>query len=553
MKKNQMTRCLAVLLAALMILALAACAPGAGTTAAGTTAAAAGTTAAATTTVKKIDNFNATGYPIVTKAITIKVAGPLGSSPTFKGMNLFTNLTKITGIEFTFDEYTNDAWTQQKSLIFASGNLPDLFIGAGFDMTLQTQYGSSGQLLALGGLIDQYAPNIQDAFKKVPIAKAMSTASDGKIYTLPLINQVPRDLHQRYWISTTWLKKVGLDVPKTLDDLYKVLVAFKGNDANGNGKSDEIPLSGQGGITIDGLILNALGLVTQVGTDGGYQLAADNSGKVFCVNTSDGYKDYLTYLHKLYAEKLLDNDFFVQTNDQMTAKGTAGTLGCFASGASYITCGATIGYDYTQFDALTSARSSKQIVSSSAGIIIGRSAISGTSKYPEAIIRLLDYCFTEEGSKLNRNGEEGYSWEYTDKAAGKWVWKVPSGYDNDQTWRAFVTAVQALPSWYRVDFQNGQGTKNALWLNEMTDRIDAPYFVAAFPSLSLSKEDNDAVSTVITDATNYVKQARARFITGEDDINAKWSAYTQELKSIGVDKVVTIYQKYYDKYTASMK
>ena len=34
----------------------------------------------------------------------------------------------------------------------------------------------------------------------------------------------------------------------------------------------------------------------------------------------DQYKEYLTYLNKLFTEKLLDEETFVQTSQQMTAK-----------------------------------------------------------------------------------------------------------------------------------------------------------------------------------------------------------------------------------------
>ncbi|MCQ2398122.1 MAG: extracellular solute-binding protein [Sphaerochaetaceae bacterium] len=39
-------------------------------------------------------------------------------------------------------------------------------------------------------------------------------------------------------VREDWLKKVGLGVPKTLDDLYNVMYAFRNNDPDGNGKKD---------------------------------------------------------------------------------------------------------------------------------------------------------------------------------------------------------------------------------------------------------------------------------------------------------------------------
>lgn len=496
-------------------------------------------------------NFNPTGYPVVNEAITLTICGSLGSSPTYVGMNLFEHLTKVTGVEFTFEEYSDDVFREKKALFFGSDDLPDIFIGGEFTDAELMEYGSGGQLLALNDLITQYGPNIQDAFSQIPDAKAMSTSADGNIYALPLINQVPRDLHLRYWISTTWLENVGKEVPTTLDEYAEVLRAFQKEDANGNGDpNDEIPLTGTGGVAVDGLILNALGLNANSAE---YQLTADENGTVFCLNASDAYREYLRYLRMLYEEKLLDNDFFVQTSEQMTAKGEAGILGSFHSAASYMTCGSEIGYEYTQFDALTSSLSNKKLVTAGTGITPGVTAITTACQYPEVALRLLDYCYTEEGSIVCRNGEEGVGWEWVDDEKTLWENFVPEGYDNSQAWRVVVTAAGKLCTWLRVDYQNKQNSSNALWLNEMTMEYSEPYFVSQFPSLSLSEEDLNTVTPIITDVTTFVKEARARFITGEDDLDGKWDSYIRDLKSMGIDTVVEIYQPYYDEYRSNLQ
>lgn len=444
----------------------------------------------------RTENFNETGYPIVNEPITIRVCGPLNPmTPTWEGVNLFEHLTKVTGIEFEFEEYTSDVWEEKKSLLFASDDLPDLFIGANFTAKELAQYGGQGQLIALNDLIEKYGPNIKDAFKQIPEAKAMSTSSDGNIYSLPLINQMPRDMHKRYWISTTWLKNVGKEVPTTLDEYYDVLVAFKEQDANGNGNpNDEIPLSGINGYANDGLVLNALGINS---SDIGYEIIATMDGEVVCKNIMPEYKEYLKFMNRLYKEKLLDNDVFVQTIEQFNAKGHEGLLGSFHSAASYMTCGPEIGYDYTQFDALTSHLNSTKMVTATSGIAPGKGAITKENKYPEATLRLLDYCFTEEGAIVNRNGEEGVGWGWVDKEAGIWENYQPEGYESTQHWRAMVTAITAFPSWYRVEYQLGQGSRDAFWLNDMTMEYSYPYFVMEYPPLSFTDEELDIMAPIL--------------------------------------------------------
>ncbi|MCR5670222.1 MAG: hypothetical protein K6G10_04390, partial [Butyrivibrio sp.] len=50
------------------------------------------------------------------------------------------------------------------------------------------------------------------------------------------------DCGQILWINFTWLERLGLEVPKTTEELKEVLVAFRDMDPNGNGLNDEIPL-----------------------------------------------------------------------------------------------------------------------------------------------------------------------------------------------------------------------------------------------------------------------------------------------------------------------
>jgi glyoxylase-like metal-dependent hydrolase (beta-lactamase superfamily II) len=81
--------------------------------------------------------------------------------------------------------------------------------------------------------------------------------SDGKIYGLPAGEQmgtagIGREMDysifsvpQFAMINKVWLDDLGLAMPTTLDELHDVLVAFRDQDANGNGDAtDEIPLAG---------------------------------------------------------------------------------------------------------------------------------------------------------------------------------------------------------------------------------------------------------------------------------------------------------------------
>ncbi len=494
-------------------------------------------------------NFNETGYPIVNEPITLTIAGAMNSlATTWEGALQLTYLTELTGINFEPRGYSSDAWKDQKGLMFASNTLPDLFISAGFTQAELLQYGSGGQLLALNDLTDKYGVNLKTALEQYPAAKAGMTSGNGSIYTLPLISPVTRDMHNRYWVNEKWLSNLGLKVPETLDELYAVLKAFKEQDANGNGDAnDEIPLSFVSGSTIDGLILNALG-INYNANDAQFGVTADAEGKVYCVQTSEAYKEYLQYMNRLYTEGLLDNEVFIQTDEMLSAKAEKNLIGVASVSAMYITAGTELGYDYTQFDALTSNLSTTKMVTASPGFSVGGVAISAANPYPEATVRLLDYFYSEEGGQVSYVGAEGVGWNWIDKAAGTWDKAQPEGYESAENFRWMKNIIGSWCGWQRKEFNAGQGSSNALWLNEMSAEFSEPYFVTRFPSLSLSEEDTKTVSALTADLNNYSQQSRARFIVGEENIETGWAAYVESMNKMGAQTYADIYQTYYDTY-----
>ena len=64
-----------------------------------------------------------------------------------------------------------------------------------------------------------------------------SSKENDVLYGIPSGN-AERIPSQFLWIRKDWLDKLGLDVPKTLDDVVEVARAFKNDDPDGNGVDD---------------------------------------------------------------------------------------------------------------------------------------------------------------------------------------------------------------------------------------------------------------------------------------------------------------------------
>ncbi len=144
----------------------------------------------------------------------------------------------------------------------------------------------------------------------------------------------------RTFINEEWLNRVGKKYPKTLDELYDVLKAFKEKDANGNGDpNDEIPFAWTENYSRKALhnILNACGIVAEKSTANTYGiLEVDKKGKVYLVDVTDNYRYFLTYMNKLWEEGLCLDTAFTSTKAEVQALSKKNLLGMFSESGSNI-------------------------------------------------------------------------------------------------------------------------------------------------------------------------------------------------------------------------
>ena len=113
---------------------------------------------------------------------------------------------EATGVNIEWQPYYNSTWSDQKSLMLASGleALPDAFFGSislnDSDIALNEDY-----FVELTDYIAQYMPNLTAIFESDPTMKALCTNTEGKIYSLPKkLPSRPATANEMY-INTVWL------------------------------------------------------------------------------------------------------------------------------------------------------------------------------------------------------------------------------------------------------------------------------------------------------------------------------------------------------------
>ncbi|WP_127582481.1 extracellular solute-binding protein [Paenibacillus koleovorans] len=209
------------------------------------------------------------------------------------------------------------------NMILSSGQDYDMINLSATARNLLGTYIKNGALQPLNEAIDKYGPNLKKAFTK-EVWDMVS--SDGKIYAIPTTNYTA--VVDGIVIREDWLKKLNLAVPTTPDELYAVLKAFKEKDPGGLGAKN-IPFSMAGADT--GLEANGLSQAFGIGKSP--TSIVEKSGSLVNGLETSGAKEYVTYMHKLYAEGLLDADYPITKKDKLVERIGAGLVG-----AAYIQC-----------------------------------------------------------------------------------------------------------------------------------------------------------------------------------------------------------------------
>lgn len=264
-------------------------------------------------------------FPIVDQKITLTVLIMPESEITDYNDNEFTKwIEEKTNIHLDVTTAPQDQTEADQKLnaIFASGDLPDLIIGWG-NMTLDRQLAlaDQGLIVPINDYIDEYGVETQRVFNEMPSAKNAVSQVDGKIYSVPDVNECYHCTHaQKMWVYQPWLDKLELKVPETTDEFEQMLIAFKTKDPNGNGKQDEIPLSGN--VSWHGslaeFLMNPFVYYQTVSNPSGFYIEND---VIMAPFVEDGWKEGLKYLNKLYAQGLIDPQAFTNTDEQMRALG----------------------------------------------------------------------------------------------------------------------------------------------------------------------------------------------------------------------------------------
>ncbi|MEK3911166.1 extracellular solute-binding protein [Paenibacillus sp. FSL H7-0331] len=309
---------------------------------------------------------------------------------------------------------------QKFNTLFASGEAPDVINE--FETAYRDQLYSQKQLLPLGDLIKQYAPNYSKMLEKYPIMRQIGTKPDGKLYEIGRV--IPSTVQVAVFIRTDWLKKLSLPIPQTPEDLLKVAKAFTEQDPDGNGKKDTY-----------GYSLAYLGDEAIDAMHGNTMFIKDDK----LVEDDARMKAAVSFKKRLFDEGVVDRDYLTDKNGEKAKKDfLSGKLGIYVA-------------DNANVDVLTALRSTNKEATIAPMLLpkteFGQytirmlnplqmtTVVYAGAKDPAAAVKTIDFMLAESTWKMLKFGTENVHWKNDElgcpRPINPDVRKAEIGYNTD--------------------------------------------------------------------------------------------------------------------------
>jgi putative aldouronate transport system substrate-binding protein len=493
------------------------------------------------------------GYdtPIKVTTALIDSAGMQTSFAAWKGlhgesaqMNRYLDAYKQAyNIDVSY-KFASTEYTQQLRLNMAAGDLPDIFsVQNRQDLYEMAQ---AGVIQDLGGLRAKYSSKaVETMWEGSPLVD-MATF-DGKLYGLPQTWPATDPLSY-LWIRADWLQALNLQVPKTFDELVRVIDAFTNADFDKNGVKDTIGIAFGKNV----VFLNR-GLFTGFGAYPDFWVS--KNGSVIWGGVDENNKKALAFMNDLYKRGYVDREFVSYTDSDMLEAFMNGKCGVFYSPHWYISNVIELstrdrGADLWAIPLPTA--DGKPAVSPLSPSSVGYTVVNSKFANPEIAYKMFSlFAFCYEG----RDG----SW---------WGFNPPSGGSNANDMSAFA---RVYSPWLNYDaYESLRKSYEAGWDRSLInaaadlywgpmqnpdtkwgwDRLSSPELPN--PAFKRLKEIVDAKtyfydaytglpSTYMQDRWQAIQDEQlvtfTKIITGDLDVNAGFDAWVRTFNSMGGERI----------------
>ena len=438
-----------------------------------------------------------------------------------------------------------------------------------------SQLYADGVIIELNDIIDKYMPNYKALLEAHPeVAKALKD-DQGRYLYFTVINPLstPEEkVAATYWGlegRKDWMENVGIEeLPTTIDGWYEMLVAFRDLDPNGNGQADEIPFeAGQNGLSY---FMPAFDIL-----EGAY--IDPDTGKVAFGEYTQNYKSYLETMNKWYSEGLIkdiwNEDGSIANADVKDAAIYADLAGSWMGLSNYWeqrlpqVLEKNPNADFVAFPWIEDANG--HVYACDYNIGFGdkySTCISTSCQNVEAVARLIDAMYTEEGTNATtwgiEDGDPILSIPETAWTQGHGTYTVDeNGVKHETEWAnamtenfydgAFANKYRyamshvSFPRWGAGDYL--ASTRESHYVDSAKLWGSADNSLEYPASIVLSVDAQKAAAPQLDNINSYIAEMSAKFIKGEEPLT-NFDNYIDQLQKMGMDDLIAAYQAAYDNF-----
>lgn len=226
-----------------------------------------------------------------------------------------SEVEKLTNTKLTYQFFPADTYEEKLNASFATGSLPQVVYLKNQATFLQMKEAiRDGQFWEIGPYMAEF-PNLSKLKPEI----LNNTKVDGKLYSLYIGRPLAR---QGIIYRKDWADNLGLEAPKTVDDLYVMMEKFTKEDPDGNNIDDTIGLADR-----NDLIYGAFKTVASwFGTPTNW---GEKDGQLLPEFMFEEYIEAMDYMKKIRDNSLMNVDFAGTSKTDQVALFTSGKAGVY--------------------------------------------------------------------------------------------------------------------------------------------------------------------------------------------------------------------------------
>ena len=443
------------------------------------------------------------------------------------------------GIDIDFIHYTQD---EQFQTMLATGRYPDIMEANWNSFEGGCKNAVDNIIIKLNDYLSEHSVYLKKYLEDDNILQAL-TLYDGTIAYFPQLKEEGKiNAYIGPMIRADWLRKLNLKEPETIDEFTEMLKAFRDNDPNGNGMADEIPFS----IEKDGRFSSlsaAFGVFYN-------EIYADESGKLVFGSIQDGFFEFLKLMRQWYEEGLLDDEFLAQNRAVFERKikddKVGATIAYMSSQMPLYNSYSTKSNEPIEYKAIAWLRKNEKIynpINITEQVSEVGTAISTQNQFPVESVKLLDYMYSDEASRLLNWGIENVT--YTDVGGNleftEQILNNPSG----------LTPIVAITP-YCLTMRGGA----KIMLSEPYQQLNhLPYQTEAMSNWAIgdvytkekhftfTPEDSKKINRIMKPIENYCNDMMIKFITGISSLE-EFDSYVKTIEKMGIYDAISVMERY---------